>query len=48
MDINQGIDGFKVIGEEWEEIYKELKEGDVKRDWVQKFFIFKTKKKKNN
>ena len=44
MNINKGIDGFKAIGEEWGEIYKELKEGDVKRDWVKKFFIFETKK----
>ena len=44
LNINKGIDGFKALGEEWEEIYKELKEGKIKRDWVKKFFLFKTKK----
>jgi small GTP-binding protein len=44
LNINKGIDGFKALSEEWEEIYKELKEGKIKRDWVKNFFLFKTKK----
>lgn len=44
LNINKAIDGFKALGKEWEDIYKELKEGKVKRNWVKNFFIFKTKK----
>ena len=39
-NINISINGFQILSQEWEEIYRELKEGNIQRDWVKNFFNY--------
>ena len=39
LSLNKAIDSFESMGNEWKDVYKDLKSHDTKKGWVKRFFV---------